>query len=117
MSPPSLRRRLELPAGTVLAVAAPSPSAVHALTGCGARKAALWRSIALTAPLLQLCAMEADMGSGKISSSPHCTPSKIARATDSEEAFGISKPRVISVSVGPVKTCLLYTSPSPRDRQ
>ena len=55
-------------------------------------------------PLRQLCAMVSDMGSGKISSSPFSTPSKMARATDSGEAFGMSKPRVISVSVGPVRT-------------
>ena len=52
-----------------------------------------------------------DIGSGKMSSSPLATPSKIARATDSAEAFGMSKPRVMSVSVGPVSTAC---TPTPR---
>ena len=44
------------------------------------------------------------MGSGKMSSCPSSTPSKMARATDSGEAFGMSKPRVMSVSTKPVRT-------------
>jgi hypothetical protein len=59
---------------------------------------------ALAAPLRQLSPMDADRGSGKISSSPFATPSKMARATDSAEAFGTSKPRDMSVSKGPVRT-------------
>ena len=47
-----------------------------------------------------------------MSSSPLSTPSKMARATDSGDALGISKPRVISVSVGPVKTAWTFT-PAP----
>ena len=39
------------------------------------------------------------MGSGKISSSPFSTPPKMARATDSGAALGMSKPRVMSVSM------------------
>src|SRR5215467_1897895 len=66
--------------------------------------AAFWRSSAFAALPRQLSAMDADMGSGKISSCPFSTPSKVARATDSAEALGMSKPRVMSVSVGPVKT-------------
>jgi hypothetical protein len=55
------------------------------------------------------------MGSGKMSSSPFSTPSKMARATDSGEALGISKPRVMSVSVGPVSTAWTFT-PCPARR-
>ncbi|MER7358394.1 hypothetical protein [Nonomuraea dietziae] len=44
------------------------------------------------------------MESGKMSSSCSSTPSTMARATDSGEAFGASSPRDISVPVGPVKT-------------
>src|SRR5918999_4738352 len=71
------------------------------LTGDVSTYAANWRSSALTAPLRQLSAMDADMGSGKISSSPFPNPSKMARATDSGETFGMSRARVISVSTGP----------------
>jgi len=63
----------------------------------------------------QLSASDADTGYGKMSSSPFSTPSKIARATDAGEAFGISKPRVISVSVGPVRTAWTVT-PRPAKR-
>src|SRR5260370_10045003 len=57
------------------------------------------------------------MGSGKISSSPFSTPSKMPRATDSGAAFGMSKPRVISVSVGPVRTaCTVTPCPTKRAR-
>ena len=45
-----------------------------------------------------------DAGSGKISSSPLSIPSKMPAAADSGEAFGISKPRFISVSMGPRMT-------------
>ena len=58
------------------------------LTGSACTSAGYWRSSALTAPLRQLSARDSDMGSGKMSSSPFSTPSKIARATDSGEAFG-----------------------------
>jgi hypothetical protein len=44
-----------------------------------------------------------------MSSSSASTPSKMARATDSGEAFGMRKPRVISVSVGPVSTACTLT--------
>src|SRR5216684_1749715 len=79
--------------------------------------AAYSRSNALTAPLRQLSAMDADMGSGKMSSSPLSTPSRMARATDSGEAFGMSRPRDISVSTGPVRTaCTLTPGPAKRAR-
>ena len=39
-----------------------------------------------------------------MSSSSFSTPSRMAPATDSRVALGISKPRVISVSVYPVNT-------------
>ena len=45
---------------------------------------------AFAAPLFQLSAIAPDIGSGKISSSPPSRPSKIATATDSGVAFGIS---------------------------
>src|SRR5262249_39726279 len=67
---------------------------------CG-RKPAYWRSNALTTPLRQPSASAWDTGSGKMSSSPFCTPSKIPRATDSGVALGMSNPRFMSVSVGP----------------
>src|SRR6266446_2504055 len=66
--------------------------------------AACCRSSAVAAPVRQLSAMDCDMGSGKMSSSPASTPSKMARATDSGEAFGMSMPRVMSVSTKPVRT-------------
>src|SRR5262249_46302451 len=71
--------------------------------------AAFWRSMALTTPVRHACAIGCVMGSGKMSSSPASTPSNMARATDSGEAFGISKPRVMSVSVGPVRTACTRT--------
>src|SRR5262249_42083770 len=91
------------------------PSRAYALTGCAAASAAFWRSSALAAPVRQLSAMAADMGSGKMSSSPLSTASKMARATDSGEALGMSKPRVISVSTGPVSTACTRT-PRPASR-
>ena len=52
-----------------------------------------------------------------MSSSSVSTPSKIARATDSGEAFGTSKPRDISVSTGPARTaCTLTPRPAERAR-
>jgi hypothetical protein len=42
--------------------------------------------------------MGAEAGSGKISSSPLSTASKMASATDSGEAFGMSDPRVIRIA-------------------
>ena len=55
------------------------------------------------------------MASGKMSSSPLSTASKMARATDSGEALGMSRPRVMSVSVGPVRTAWTRT-PCPARR-
>src|SRR5438309_4625563 len=60
---------------------------------------ASWRSIAFAALPRQLAAIDADIGSGKMSSSSFSTPSRMARATDFGEAFGRLRPRVISVSV------------------
>src|SRR2546426_6894240 len=78
------------------------PSSVHATFAVlPGTKAENWRSSALVAPARQPSAMDSDVGSGNISSSPFSTPSKIARATDSGEAFGMSRPRDISVSTGP----------------
>src|SRR6266852_4284231 len=81
----------------------------HAVTGAVATSAAFWRSNAFAAPPCQLSAMDADMGSGKISSSSRSTPSQMARATDSGEAFGMSRPRDISVSTGPGRTTCTLT--------
>src|SRR5262249_3493575 len=72
-------------------------------------KAANWRSSALAAPVRQPSAMDWDAGSGKISSSPLSSPSKMPCAAVSAEAFGISKPRLISVSIGPRKTAWTVT--------
>src|SRR5918996_3440062 len=87
----------------------------HALADAASRSAAYWRSSALTALLRQLSARDSDMGSGKISSSPLSTPSKMARATDAGAVFGMSKPRVMSVSTGPVRTACTFT-PRPARR-
>ena len=46
---------------------------------------------------------------------PDFDPSKIARATDSGEAFGTSRPRDISVSTGPARTAWTLT-PCPAKR-
>ena len=78
-------------------------------TGSAPTSAAYSCSNALTGPLRQLSDSDADRGSGKMSSSPRSTPSKMARATDSGDAFGMSKPRVMSVSVGSVKTAWTLT--------
>src|SRR6266498_1268059 len=72
-------------------------------------KAANWRSRALAAPVRQPSAMDWDTGSGKISCSPLSNPSKMPCAAVSAEAFGISKPRLISVSIGPRKTAWTVT--------
>src|SRR5215831_6468810 len=48
---------------------------------------ACWRSRALVTPLRQPSAMDWDIESGKISSSPFSTPSKMATATDSGEVL------------------------------
>jgi hypothetical protein len=85
------------------------PSFAYAATGTASRSAAFSRSSALAAPLRQLSAIDFDMGSGKISSSPLSAPSTMARATDSGEAFGMSRPRVISVSTGPARTTCTRT--------
>jgi hypothetical protein len=47
------------------------------LTSSASTSAAYWRSSALAGPLRQLSAMDSDMGSGKMSSSPFSTPSKM----------------------------------------
>jgi hypothetical protein len=57
--------------------------------------------------------MDADMGSGKTSSSAFSTPLKMARATDSGEDFGMSKLRGMSVSTGLVRAaCTLTPRPA-----
>ena len=76
---------------------------LHAPAGTAPTKVANWRSSALVAPLRQSSAIDRDVGSGKMSSSPISTPSRIARATGSGEAFGTSRPRDISVSTGPAQ--------------
>jgi hypothetical protein len=65
------------------------------MTDSASRSAVNWRSSALAAPLRQPCATDCDHGSGKISSSPFSTPSKMARATECGEAFGMSRPRAV----------------------
>src|ERR1700677_1277569 len=56
--------------------------------------------------------------SGKMSSSPLSSPSRMASATDSGEAFGTSRLRAISVSTGPAKTaCTLTPRPVQRARR
>src|SRR6202012_5263678 len=79
------------------------------VAGCGCASAAYWRSSTLAAPLPQFCAMDCDKGSGKMSSCPSSSPSNTARATDSGAAFGMSRPRVLSVSTGPVNTACTVT--------
>ncbi len=49
-----------------------------------------------------------DLGVGVVAPRPEPTPSKMTRATDHGEALGMSKPRVISVSTGPVRTGYLH---------
>jgi hypothetical protein len=71
------------------------------------------------APWPHRCAnsrLDSDMGSGKISSSPFSTPVKMARATDSGEPFGMSRPRDISVSTGPVRTTACTLTVRPKER-
>src|SRR6266853_2722856 len=75
----------------------------YGLTGWAPTYAASMRSKPVAEPLRQLSANDCDMGSGKMSSSSFSTPSRMARATDSGEAFGMSKPRAASVSTGPVR--------------
>src|SRR6267142_2811548 len=79
------------------------------LTGVVSTYVAIWRSSALSALPRQPSAIVADIGSGKISSSPFSTPSKISRAADSGEALGMSSSRVISVSIGPGRTACTRT--------
>ena len=88
----------------------------YGLTGSASTNSANWRSRALTAPLRQLSAIDSDTGSGKMSSSPFSIPSKMARATDSGEAFGTSKPRLMSVSTGPARTAWTLTPRPPKER-
>src|SRR5258706_6259895 len=87
----------------------------HALLPSTAMRVAFCRSSSLTPPLRQLSAKDSDMGSGKISSSPFSTPSKSACATDSGEAFGMSRDRDISVSIGPGSTAYTPT-PCPANK-
>jgi hypothetical protein len=61
-------------------------------------------SSAFATPPRQLSARISDAGSGKMSSSSFSTPPKMACATETGEDFGMSKPRVMSMSVGPVRT-------------
>src|SRR5439155_2790664 len=75
-----------------------APNQSHNIHRRSGTKAANWRSSTLAAPLCQLSAIDADIGSGKMSSSPFSTPSRMARATDSGDAFDMSRSRVISVS-------------------
>src|SRR6267378_6454036 len=75
---------------------------------CGT-KAANWLSSALDTPARQPSAMDRDVGSGKISSSPLSKPSKMPTAADSVETFGMLKPRFISVSTGPRTTAWTVT--------
>lgn len=56
--------------------------APYAAIGSAATSAAFWRSISMTGPVRQLSARVAEVGSGKMSSSPPCTLSKTAHATD-----------------------------------
>ena len=75
------------------------------------------RSNALACPLRHPSAIGCDIGSGKISSSPFSTPSKIAAATDAGDAFGMSRSRDMSVSTGPAKTaCTSMPRPANRAR-
>ena len=69
---------------------------------CGTGTLAI--AVKMDVPKAKLSAIDADIGSGKMSSSPFSTPSKMACATDRGDAFGMSKPRVMSVSTGPVRT-------------
>src|ERR671936_482921 len=82
-----------------------------------ATSAAFWRSSALAGPARQLSAIVADIGSGKISSSPVSNPPKMPRATASGEVFGTSRSRTMSVSMGPAMTaCTLTPRPARRAR-
>ena len=63
-------------------------SFASAACGCAGTRAAFWRSSSLAGPLRQLCAIDADSGSGKISSSAVSTPSKMPWATDSGRTSG-----------------------------
>ena len=56
--------------------------------GVALTSAAYWCSNALAGPLRQLSARTAESGSGKMSSSPFSTPSKMARATDCGGGLG-----------------------------
>src|SRR5262249_52958198 len=80
--------------------------------GLSCTKAANWRSSALATPLRQPSARGWDARWGKISPPPFSNPSRMPTAADSGEAFGISKPRFMSVSMGPRKTAWTVT-PSP----
>src|SRR5262249_57114622 len=72
-------------------------------------KTANWRSSSLSAPLRQPSATDCDAGSGKMSCSPFSNPSKMPRAAVSTGAFGTSKPRFMSVSMGPRMTAWTET--------
>jgi hypothetical protein len=86
------------------------PTRAKASVGCGCTKPANSPSSAFDALLRQPSATGADTGSGKISSSPRSTPSRIAAATAAGAAFGISRSRVMSVSTGPGRTTCTVTS-------
>ena len=79
-------------------------SRTYAWRGFAATSAALRSSSALPGLLRQPSARVCDAGSGKMSSSPFSTASKMARATDSGDAFGASRSRDMSVSTGPAMT-------------
>src|SRR5208282_2487534 len=84
------------------------PYTTYAVALCG-MKAANWRSRALLTPERQASAMDWDAGSGKISSSPFSSPSKMPVAANSVETFGMLKPRFMSVSTGPKTTACTVT--------
>src|SRR5207247_3349855 len=71
----------------------PCPGLVigHCSSIAAGTNVAIWRSKALAAPVRQPSAMDCDMGSGKMSSSPSPTPPKIARPTDPGEVSGWSR--------------------------
>src|SRR5690348_9446184 len=120
--PVSLRRQLllglqQLQPGRQPVLSCPGLVTGHCSSIAAGTNVAIWRSKALAAPVRQPSAMDCDMGSGKMSSSPSSTPSKMARATDSGEVFGMSRPRElgISVSTGPLNTACTRT-PRPASR-
>ena len=63
----------------------------------------------MTGLVRQRSARGADIGSGKMSSSPCSIRSRVARATSSGGVFGISSARTMSVSIGPGITAYTLT--------